>query len=165
MRHACRDLRPAWPLNTSRGWEPEAGNYYPLTAALAIQDGSRQLALLTDRAQGAAAAAAAGMCACSGRGQGRFLLASPGACASAPPFLCPFPRTPAGGASLRSGELEVMVHRRTLAGACAGAAGCTPLCAAGQGSHPMFCRAGPLASALALPHICLPARPPAVARR
>jgi hypothetical protein len=52
--------------------ETAAGNYYPLTAAMHIQDDSRQLALLTDRAQ--------------------------------------------GGASLRSGQVEVMLHRRTLAG-------------------------------------------------
>ena len=32
--------------------ESVAGNYFPLTAGMYIQDSSRQLALLTDRAQG-----------------------------------------------------------------------------------------------------------------
>ena len=32
--------------------EPAAGNYYPLTAGMYIQDQRSQLALLTDRAQG-----------------------------------------------------------------------------------------------------------------
>lgn len=45
----CRDFRPTWKLNQT---EASAGNYYPLTAAMYIQDGSRQLAVLTDRAQG-----------------------------------------------------------------------------------------------------------------
>ncbi|KAL4437798.1 hypothetical protein ABPG77_005710 [Micractinium sp. CCAP 211/92] len=67
MIKRVRDFRPTWKLNQT---EPTAGNYYPLTAAMYIQDGSRQLAVLTDRAQ--------------------------------------------GGASLRSGQMEVMVHRRTL---------------------------------------------------
>ncbi|GAB4821252.1 hypothetical protein N2152v2_008298 [Parachlorella kessleri] len=66
MIKRVRDQRPAWELNVT---EPAAGNYYPLTAAMYIQDNKRQVALLTERAQ--------------------------------------------GGASLRSGELEVMVHRRT----------------------------------------------------
>jgi len=44
-----RDFRPTWELNQT---EPVAGNYYPLTAAMYIQDERRQLALLTDRAQG-----------------------------------------------------------------------------------------------------------------
>ncbi|KAL3141201.1 hypothetical protein ABBQ38_003541 [Trebouxia sp. C0009 RCD-2024] len=63
-----RNFRPAWNLTVT---EPEAGNYYPLTAGAYIQDASRtELAVLTDRAQ--------------------------------------------GGASLASGQLEVMLHRRTL---------------------------------------------------
>ena len=48
---AYRDSRPAWPLNLT-AWEAAAGNYYPLTAAMALQDSQRQLALLTERAQG-----------------------------------------------------------------------------------------------------------------
>lgn len=48
----CRDQRPAWDVNIT---EPVAGNYYPITAAAYIQDGTRQLALLTERAQGAVA--------------------------------------------------------------------------------------------------------------
>lgn len=68
MLRRVRDARPAWKLNVT---ELVAGNYYPLTAAMHIQDTKRQLALLTERAQ--------------------------------------------GGASLRAGQMEVMVHRRTLA--------------------------------------------------
>ena len=51
-RHSLhrRDFRPTWTLNQT---EAAAGNYYPLTAAMYIQDGSRQLTVLTDRAQGA----------------------------------------------------------------------------------------------------------------
>lgn len=67
MVKRTRNCRPSWELNVT---EPVAGNYYPLTAAMYIQDADRQLAVLTDRAQ--------------------------------------------GGASLRSGQMEVMVHRRTL---------------------------------------------------
>ncbi|KAL4419672.1 hypothetical protein ABPG75_006770 [Micractinium tetrahymenae] len=67
MVERVRDFRPTWKLNQT---EAAAGNYYPLTAAMYIQDGSRQLAVLTDRAQ--------------------------------------------GGASLRNGQMEVMLHRRTL---------------------------------------------------
>lgn len=67
MIKRTRDFRPTWKLNQT---EAAAGNYYPLTAAMYIQDGSRQLTVLTDRAQ--------------------------------------------GGASLHSGQMEVMVHRRTL---------------------------------------------------
>ncbi|EFN53834.1 hypothetical protein CHLNCDRAFT_36397 [Chlorella variabilis] len=66
-RQMHMNCRPSWELNVT---EPVAGNYYPLTAAMYIQDADRQLAVLTDRAQ--------------------------------------------GGASLRSGQMEVMVHRRTL---------------------------------------------------
>ncbi|KAL3162416.1 hypothetical protein ABBQ32_010087 [Trebouxia sp. C0010 RCD-2024] len=63
-----RNFRPAWNLTVT---EPEAGNYYPLTAGAYIQDASQtELAVLTDRAQ--------------------------------------------GGASLASGQLAVMLHRRTL---------------------------------------------------
>lgn len=45
----CRDYRPAWDLNVT---DPISGNYYPLTAAMHIQDSERQVALLTERAQG-----------------------------------------------------------------------------------------------------------------
>lgn len=67
MIKRVRDFRPTWELNQT---EAVAGNYYPLTAAMYIQDQQRQLAVLTERAQ--------------------------------------------GGASLRSGHMEVMVHRRIL---------------------------------------------------
>ena len=67
-----------------------------------VQDEGRQLALLTDRAQGEPAAAV-------GRPAKHLaaLLQAP-----APRLPC----LPAGGASLRSGQMEVMVHRRTLEG-------------------------------------------------
>lgn len=47
---SCRDVRPAYKVNVT---EPAAGNYYPLTAAMYIQDKDRQLAVLTERGQGA----------------------------------------------------------------------------------------------------------------
>lgn len=52
--HCCRDFRPTWQLNVT---EPVAGNYYPVTAAMYIQDDDRQLTVLTDRAQGGARSA------------------------------------------------------------------------------------------------------------
>lgn len=67
MIRRIRDFRPSWELNLT---ELIASNFYPLTAAMYIQDDERQLALLTERAQ--------------------------------------------AGASLRSGQMEVMVHRRTM---------------------------------------------------
>lgn len=84
--------------------EAAAGNYYPLTAAMHIQDGSRQLALLTDRAQGEATLRDV---AADGAARPR------GTCQRA---ACRFACCRAGGASLRSGQVEVMLHRRTLAG-------------------------------------------------
>ena len=58
-RRRRSDFRPTWELNQT---EPAAGNYYPLTAAMylleggdaggAAAEGARQLAVLTDRAQG-----------------------------------------------------------------------------------------------------------------
>ncbi|KAL6770979.1 hypothetical protein ACKKBF_B33465 [Auxenochlorella protothecoides x Auxenochlorella symbiontica] len=68
MVHRERDHRPGWRLNVT---EPVAGNYYPVTAAATIQDREHSLAVLVDRAQGAA--------------------------------------------SLASGRLEFMLHRRLLA--------------------------------------------------
>ncbi len=56
-RRACRDYRPAWKVNIT---EQAAGNYYPLTAAMYIQDSTRQVALLTERAQGGLPAAVRG---------------------------------------------------------------------------------------------------------
>lgn len=44
-----RDYRPSWPLEV---FEPIAGNYYPINAAIYIEDASRSLAVLTDRTQG-----------------------------------------------------------------------------------------------------------------
>lgn len=44
-----RNARPTWKLNVT---EPVAGNYYPVTAAAYVQDGSRQLAVIVDRSQG-----------------------------------------------------------------------------------------------------------------
>ena len=43
-------------LSTYQVYEPIAGNYYPLTAAMYIQDTAhdQQLAVLTDRSQGGA---------------------------------------------------------------------------------------------------------------
>lgn len=49
MMPSCRDTRPTWKLNVT---EPVSGNYYPLTAAMAIRDEARELSILTDRAQG-----------------------------------------------------------------------------------------------------------------
>lgn len=44
-----RDHRPTW---TPKLQEKVAGNYYPVTAKIAIEDQTRRFALLTDRAQG-----------------------------------------------------------------------------------------------------------------
>ena len=54
-----RDTRPTWKLNVT---EPVSGNYYPLTAAMAIRDEARELAILTDRAQGQLPAASGMQC-------------------------------------------------------------------------------------------------------
>ena len=64
------NFRPTWDLEV---FEPIAGNYYPLTAAMYLQDENQklQLSILTDRSQAAA--------------------------------------------SLRNGEMELMIHRRLLA--------------------------------------------------
>eukprot|EP00930_Biecheleria_cincta_P010286 TRINITY_DN1122_c3_g1_i1.p1 TRINITY_DN1122_c3_g1~~TRINITY_DN1122_c3_g1_i1.p1 ORF type:complete len:1002 (-),score=168.48 TRINITY_DN1122_c3_g1_i1:36-3041(-) len=44
-----RDFRQTWKLNQT---EPVAGNYYPVTSALAIRDAHAQLTVLTDATQG-----------------------------------------------------------------------------------------------------------------
>ncbi len=49
MQRRRRDWRKTWDLSIT---EPVASNYYPLTAAMYIQDSKAQLAVLTDRAQG-----------------------------------------------------------------------------------------------------------------
>jgi alpha-mannosidase len=61
------NFRPTYNLTVT---QPVAGNYYPVDAAIAIRDSTRQLTVLTDR--------------------------------------------PQGGSSLRSGEVELMLHRRLL---------------------------------------------------
>ncbi len=43
------NYRPTWNLDVS---EPVAGNYYPLTAALAVKDETREMSVLMDRACG-----------------------------------------------------------------------------------------------------------------
>ena len=60
--------RPSWPLEVT---QPVAGNYYPVNAAIYIEDDDAQLAIVVDRSE--------------------------------------------GGASLASGEVEMMVQRRLLA--------------------------------------------------
>ena len=49
MLKRALNYRPTWPLEVS---EPVAGNYYPLTAALAIKDNSNEMSVLVDRACG-----------------------------------------------------------------------------------------------------------------
>lgn len=49
MLQRRRNHRDTWDLNLQ---EPIAGNYYPVTAKIAIQDEFKRLAILTDRAQG-----------------------------------------------------------------------------------------------------------------
>ena len=65
-----KNYRPSWNLEV---YEPVAGNYYPVNAAIYIEDESKTsgMAIAVDRSQ--------------------------------------------GGASLRDGSIELMVHRRTLA--------------------------------------------------
>lgn len=49
MLRRQRDHRDTWNLTLL---EKVSGNYYPVTAKIAIQDDTRRFALLTDRAQG-----------------------------------------------------------------------------------------------------------------
>lgn len=49
MLTRIRDYRPTWDIDLQ---EPVAGNYYPVTAKIAIDDGHLRLAVLNDRAQG-----------------------------------------------------------------------------------------------------------------
>ena len=44
-----RDQRPTWNLTLL---EKISGNYYPVTAKIAIEDNTRRFAILNDRAQG-----------------------------------------------------------------------------------------------------------------
>ncbi|CAB9518020.1 Lysosomal alpha-mannosidase [Seminavis robusta] len=46
-----RDFRPSWPLEV---FEPVAGNYYPVNAAIYVEDEQVSLAVLVDRSQGGA---------------------------------------------------------------------------------------------------------------
>eukprot|EP00934_Nitzschia_sp_Nitz4_P002969 Nitzschia sp. Nitz4//scaffold272_size25479//12374//15946//NITZ4_008309-RA/size25479-snap-gene-0.1-mRNA-1//-1//CDS//3329545225//2959//frame0 len=46
-----RDSRPTWELNV---YEPVAGNYYPVNAAIYIEDKESAIAVATDRSQGGA---------------------------------------------------------------------------------------------------------------
>lgn len=89
--------------------EPVAGNFFPLTAAMHIQDDSRQLAILTDRAQGELTQQRQGHVPCN-----RARAACHSADGAHRARCCPLA---AGGSSLSSGEMEVMVHRRILKGA------------------------------------------------
>jgi len=45
-----RDYRPSW--NLTKSYEPIAGNYYPINAAIYIEDSNASVTLLTDRARG-----------------------------------------------------------------------------------------------------------------
>lgn len=49
MLRRRRDARDTWDLHME---EPVAGNYYPITTKIAIEDASHRLAVLNDRAQG-----------------------------------------------------------------------------------------------------------------
>lgn len=49
MLERKRNFRETWKVNLK---EPVAGNYYPVTTKIAIEDGKHRLAVLTDRAQG-----------------------------------------------------------------------------------------------------------------
>ena len=44
-----RDYRPSWPMEV---FEPVSGNYYPINAAIYIEDESSSLSVLVDRTQG-----------------------------------------------------------------------------------------------------------------
>ncbi len=49
MQTRKRNFRPTWTLNVTN---PVAGNYYPVNAAIRVQDSSRALSVLNDRSQG-----------------------------------------------------------------------------------------------------------------
>lgn len=49
MLQRKRNYRNTWNLNLV---EPVAGNYYPVTTRIGIEDDEKRLAILTDRAQG-----------------------------------------------------------------------------------------------------------------
>lgn len=49
MLKRIRNHRDTWKVNIR---EPVAGNYYPVTAKIAIEDSAMRLAILTDRSQG-----------------------------------------------------------------------------------------------------------------
>lgn len=44
-----RDSRPSWPMEV---FEPVSGNYYPVNAAIYIEDDTNSMSVLTDRTQG-----------------------------------------------------------------------------------------------------------------
>lgn len=49
MLRRVRNHRDTWDISLE---EPIAGNYYPVTAKIAIEDSERRLAIMNDRAQG-----------------------------------------------------------------------------------------------------------------
>lgn len=49
FQHRVRDQRPDWKIDML---EPQSSNYYPVSTAMFIRDGSAQLSVVTDRAQG-----------------------------------------------------------------------------------------------------------------
>ena len=127
-------MLPQRPPPTAPGRSLAARTSALPAAALAIQDDERQLCVLTERAQGAARCAA--WTGSAGPAASQHDLLPPAASLL---WSAPLPPLLTGGASLRSGELELMVHRRTLAGAC-----CRWALLAGCGSS--VAPAAPLAS-------------------
>lgn len=123
-----RDWRPTWRLNNT---DPIASNFYPLTAAIEIQEADvSALAVHTDRAQGglptpftdsADGVSKGGTLLDSGKVELMLHLrllydeqCGVASSSNAEIYFYNFIVLSAGGASLQSGQMELMLHRRLL---------------------------------------------------
>ena len=104
MQERKLDYRPTWDLNVT---EPVAGNYYPLTAAIAIK--VHLPSISHPPAEQGLARPVHWNWQCKGPDQRLGCAQDEGEAE-----LSVLTDRAQGGTSLRSGEIEVMVHRRTL---------------------------------------------------